>query len=644
MSHVRRTLLLMLLDALLINIAVFGSYYLRFYEDTTMFRNYMKTYVISAVVATIALLIIFYFVGIYRSIWRYASVRELVSITASSFVGVVVMVIVVYGISLIEPSEYEGIQRIPHGVSVLSWLSVTALIGLSRFIPRVQRMSARVWGGGNGNGAERVGAGRAVLDGPPGAKRVLIIGAGDAGALALRELRNYPEHARIPVGFVDDSADKQRLRLQGIPVLGRRHDIPRLVEKHEIQEIIIALPSVTGEPLREIITICQDTNVALKILPRVYDIFSGDVTINKLRQVEVEDLLQRDAVSLDLEEMAGYLKDQVVLVTGAGGSIGSEICRQLIGFAPAKLVLTGHGENTIFDIEQELGAYMRKNTQKNWPVLETEIMDIRDKNKVRRVFERYRPGVVFHAAAHKHVPLMEKNPEQALLNNVLGTGTLAETAAALGVKRFVLISSDKAVNPTSVMGATKRVAEMLIQDLSTRSETVFAAVRFGNVLGSRGSVVPTFRRQIAAGGPVTVTDPEMTRYFMTIPEASQLVIQAGAMAKGGEIFILDMGSPVKIVDLARDLIRLSGLKEGRDIEIMFTGMRPGEKLYEELLTSEEGTRSTRHKRIFIAQANDINSEGLRMLVQLIHDRGSEIEEEQVIEELRKLLPLFRGSQ
>ncbi|MCL1853651.1 MAG: polysaccharide biosynthesis protein [Peptococcaceae bacterium] len=632
MPHVRRTLIFMFMDAVLINIAVFGSYYLRFYEDTDMFADYRLTYIYSAIVATIALLVVFYFMGLYRSIWRYASVRELVSVTMGSFVGVAVMVIVVYGISQIEPAapDVEAIQRMPHSVSVLCWFSVTALIGLSRFVPRVQQLGIFIREGGGAVSAQCSDI-----------KRVLIVGAGDAGALALRELRNYPEQARVAVGFVDDNADKQRLRLQGIPVLGKRHDIPRLVEKHEIQEIIVALPSVTGEPLREIITICQDTSVALKILPRVYDIFSGDVTVNKMRQIEVEDLLQRDAVSLDLGEVAGYLKDQVVLVTGAGGSIGSELCRQLIGFAPAKLILTGHGENTIFDIEQELAAYIRKNPQKTWPVLETEIMDIRDKSKVNRVLQRYRPGVVFHAAAHKHVPLMEKNPEQALLNNVLGTNILAQAADAAGVKRFVLISSDKAVNPTSVMGATKRVAEMLIQDLSARSETVFTAVRFGNVLGSRGSVVPTFRRQIAAGGPVTVTDPEMTRYFMTIPEASQLVIQAGAMAQGGEIFILDMGSPVKIVDLAKDLIRLSGLKEGRDIEIVFTGMRPGEKLYEELLTSEEGTRSTRHKRIFVAKANDINSEGLRELVQLIGDRGSAFETEQVVNELRKLLPLFR---
>ncbi|MCL1918924.1 MAG: polysaccharide biosynthesis protein [Peptococcaceae bacterium] len=644
MPHWKRTMLLMALDAALINIAVFGSFYLRFYEDSIQLESYLSTtYICAAIVATVVLLVVYRFVGLYHSIWRYASVRELVSIAGGSGIGVLIMVGIVYGMSLVMPAppvisgspvalEITGIPRMPHSVGVLCWLMVAGLVGFSRFLPRVQQMGARMR---EGNGALPQG------NGSCGLKPVLIIGAGDAGALALRELRNYHDQERVAVGFVDDSAEKLHLKLQGIPVLGTRHDIARIVEEYDVEEIIIALPSVTGEPLREIINLCQDTHVSLKILPRVYDFLSGDVTVSTLREVQVEDLLQRNAVSLELNEVAGYLKDQVVLVTGAGGSIGSELCRQLVRFNPAQLILTGHGENSIFDIEQELRALSQKAPNKMWPALAAVIMDIRDVCKVGRVFAEYRPGVVFHAAAHKHVPLMEDNPEQAMLNNILGTHVLARAAHDFHVNKFVLVSSDKAVNPTSIMGATKRVAEMVIQDLGARSHTQFAAVRFGNVLGSRGSVVPTFKRQIAAGGPVTVTDPEMTRYFMTIPEASQLVIQAGAMAEGGEIFILDMGRPVKIVDLAKDLIRLSGLKEEKDIQIVYTGVRPGEKLYEELLTAEEGTRSTRHERIFIARASRVDAGAVEGLIDVLKEKGGELEPDQVVGELQKLLPDFR---
>ncbi|HHV64825.1 MAG TPA: polysaccharide biosynthesis protein, partial [Peptococcaceae bacterium] len=399
-----------------------------------------------------------------------------------------------------------------------------------------------------------------------------------------------------------------------------------------VDEIIIAIPSASADTIREIVEICKETKAAsLKILPGVHDILSGKITVSPIREVQVEDLLGRDPVSVDLEEVAGYLKDQTVLVTGAGGSIGSELCRQIVKFNPEKLILAGHGENSIFDIEQEL---------KDYPVV-TEIFDIKDETKVNLIFEKYKPSVVFHAAAHKHVPLMEGNPEEALKNNVLGTTNLAQAAHQTGVKTFVFISTDKAVNPTSIMGASKRIAEMVIQDFDRRSPTKFVAVRFGNVLGSRGSVIPTFKRQISAGGPVTVTDPRMTRYFMTIPEASQLVIQAGAMASGGEIFILDMGKPVKIIDLAKDLIRLSGLEPEKDIKIVFTGKRPGEKLYEELLTSEEGTTATKHKRIFVARPNNINSEQLFKVITTIRERGSYLSMGEIEDLIRELIPDFR---
>ncbi|HEX3016120.1 MAG TPA: nucleoside-diphosphate sugar epimerase/dehydratase, partial [Desulfobacteria bacterium] len=461
--------------------------------------------------------------------------------------------------------------------------------------------------------------------------------AGDAGALAVRELKNRNYRDGTPVGFIDDDQDKQQLQLFGLPVFGTRKDLARVVRNHNIDQVVIAMPSASGDVIREIVKNCEKSAIPIRIMPGVYDILSGNVTINPIRDVQVEDLLGREPVVVDLENIGGYVRGQTILVTGAGGSIGSELCRQVARFEPGQLVLLGHGENSVFDIEQEL--------LETYPELKisTEIVDIKDKVKVERVFRTHKPKVVFHAAAHKHVPLMERNPEEALKNNVMGTKNLAEAAAAAKVKTFVLISTDKAVNPTSVMGASKRIAEMVIQSMDKVSQTKFVAVRFGNVLGSRGSVIPTFKRQIAKGGPVTVTHPEMVRYFMTIPEASQLVIQAGSMANGGEIFILDMGQPVKIVDLAYDLIRLSGLEPGRDIKIKFTGMRPGEKLYEELLTAEEGTSATKHKRIFVAKPSEIDRAKLEEAIVTIRESASLLSQQEIISLIQELIPTFRTS-
>ena len=602
MSHPKRTLVLMLFDALLINLALFGSFYLRF--EGKLPDNYVQTYAEAAVISTVVLLFAFHFFGIYRNIWRYASIGEVLSIVYAVTIGAAVTVTLIY---FIAP------MRLPHSVSVLFWLSVIVSIGGFRFSQRV-RQENTIFTGWN----------KCV-------RKVLIIGAGDAGVLALRELKNRDFQDGTPVGFIDDSENKISLNVQGFPVLGSRKDIPDIVEKYGVEEIIIAIPSASGDTVREIVEICKETKASnLKILPGVHDILSGKITVSAIREVQVEDLLGRDPVWVDLQEVAQYLKDQVVLVTGAGGSIGSELCRQIVRFSPAQLILTGHGENSIFDIQQEL---------KDYPI-STEIFDIKDHEKVNIVFEKYKPSVVFHAAAHKHVPLMEANPEEALKNNILGTSRLAQAAHKNGVETFVFISTDKAVNPTSIMGASKRIAEMVIQNYNDKSATKFVAVRFGNVLGSRGSVIPTFKNQITAGGPVTVTDSRMTRYFMTIPEASQLVIQAGAMASGGEIFILDMGKPVKIVDLAKDLIRLSGLEPEKDIKIVFTGTRPGEKLFEELLTSEEGTTATKHKRIFTAIPNNINYQAIDELLEIIRERGTYLEREEIVAGIRQLLPDF----
>lgn len=602
MSHPKRTLALMLFDALLINLALFGSFYLRF--EGKLPNNYMQTYIEAAVISTVALLFAFHFFGLYKNIWRYASIGEMLSIVYAVSVGAAVTVTLIY---FIAP------MRLPHSVSVLFWLLLIVSIGGLRFSQRLRQENSIF------NGLSK------------SPRKVLIIGAGDAGVLALRELKNRDFQDGMPVGFIDDSENKISLNVQGFPVLGSRKDIPEVVEKYGVEEIIIAIPSASGDTVREIVGICKETKASnLKILPGVHDILSGKITVSAIREVQVEDLLGRDPVWVDLEKVAHYLKDQVVLVTGAGGSIGSELCRQIVRFSPAQLILAGHGENSIFDIQQEL---------KDHPII-TEIFDIKDHEKVNVIFKKYKPSVVFHAAAHKHVPLMEANPEEALKNNILGTSKLAQAADQNGVATFVFISTDKAVNPTSIMGATKRIAEMIIQNYNAKSTTKFVAVRFGNVLGSRGSVIPTFKNQINAGGPITVTDSRMTRYFMTIPEASQLVIQAGAMASGGEIFILDMGKPVKIVDLAKDLIRLSGLEPDKDIKIVFTGTRPGEKLFEELLTSEEGTTATKHKRIFTARPNNINHQAIEQLIETIRERGSHLEREEIVTGLRQLLPNF----
>ncbi|WP_425806316.1 polysaccharide biosynthesis protein [Desulfitobacterium sp. Sab5] len=602
----KRTLMLLAIDAVLVNLAVFLSFYIKF--EGNIPPEYSLTLTHSAWVAALTYLVVFYVFGLYKRLWQYASTGELLLILFAVTVGTAGTVTLVY---------FLAPMRFPHSVAALLWFTTLFFVGGSRFMWRILQENL-------------------FTPHVPGSqKQVLIVGAGDAGVVAVRELKNRNYHEGRPVGFIDDDPQKQRLQLMGIPVLGTHKDIPRVVNNHNIDEVVIAMPSASGDVIREIVQITEKSGVDLKILPGVFDLLSGKIDTKGIREVQVEDLLGREQVVVDLEEVASYLSGETVFVTGGGGSIGSEICRQVMKFNPGKLVILGHGENTVFDIEQEL------RTEHPGIDLATEIVDIKDRDKIQLIFERYRPGVVFHAAAHKHVPLMEKNPEEALKNNIVGSYNLAEAADAVHVKTFVLISTDKAVNPTSVMGATKRVTEMIIQTMDKRSKTKFVAVRFGNVLGSRGSVIPTFKKQIAKGGPVTVTHPEMVRFFMTIPEASQLVIQAGAMAQGGEIFILDMGKPVKILDLARDLIRLSGFEPDVDIPIKFTGMRPGEKLYEELLTAEEGTTATKHKRIFVAKPHPVEPEKLEDIIHTVRERGTYLSKDEVVQLLQKVIPGFR---
>jgi len=434
--------------------------------------------------------------------------------------------------------------------------------------------------------------------------RVLIIGAGDAAEMITREINKHPEIEKKIVGLVDDDPNKQSLEIHGNKVLGKSQNIPKLIDEYSIDEVIIAIPSAEGKAIKRFYELSNKKDVKIEIVPGVYEILKGDVSLSQIREVKVEDLLRRDQVDLISDEISAYLEKKTILVSGGGGSIGSEICRQVAKFDPEKIIILDINENSTYFLERDL-----KNKYTELDLISI-IGSIRDKNKLQRVFKEHSPDVVFHAAAHKHVPLMETSPEEAVKNNILGTRNLAETAAEFEIDRFVLISTDKAVNPTNVMGASKRAAEMVVQTINKKSVTKFMAVRFGNVLGSQGSVIPLFKKQIADGGPVTVTHKDITRYFMTIPEASQLVIQAGALGKGGEVFVLDMGEPVKIMELAEDLIALSGFTPYEDIDIDVIGLRPGEKLYEELLCDNEDNIATEHERIFINNLEAVDQEFL----------------------------------
>lgn len=546
---------------------------------------------------------------LYSRIWKYAGSSELLAVTATSVAADVVWY--AYG-------RVTG-DVLPLSVYAIAGILFSVFIGGSRLAIRVY------------NYIFSKPSVRAKFDVDKKVCRVLIVGAGDGGAVIAREIQRYHNDGREVVGFIDDDKDKINKQMFGVKVLGDRFSMKENVVRYDVDEIIIAMPSVKGEDIRQIIEIAQRTKCRVKILPGIYEIINGNASVSKLREVQIEDLLGRKPVKLDNTAVSAYIKDKIVLVTGAGGSIGSEICRQVAKMQPAKMLLLGKGENSIYEINQELmGTYPEL---KKVPI----IADVRDRQRISEIMDQYQPQVVFHAAAHKHVPLMEYQPIESVKNNVLGTKTVAEEASAHNVETFVMISTDKAVNPTSVMGCTKRVAEMFVQSMNAVSNTRFVAVRFGNVLGSRGSVIPLFKKQIAKGGPVTVTHPDMKRYFMTIPEASQLVLQAGAMANGGEVFVLDMGEPVKICNLAKDLITLSGLTPGIDIEIKYTGLRPGEKLFEELLSAEDGTETTAHEKIFTARIKEVDKEQMDKNVEYLLSRTKD---DDVVEALKKVVPTY----
>jgi len=538
-------------------------------------HNFLHGLLIYTAVALAVRFMTFYQLGLYQRFWRYASIDELSQIAVAVFISSLFVWLVVTAVRALLP------VALPRSVFVIDTLLVLLFVGGSRFSVRLSAQRRK-----RNEGQKRT-------TGRP--HRVLIVGAGDAGSMLLREIQYNPQLNLVPVGFLDDDVRKHRMQIHGVPVLGGQEELSRLVGEQQVDRVIIAMPTAPGQVIRRVATTCERLGVEIKILPGIHELVDGRVTVKQLRDVAIEDLLRRDPIQTDIGAVQELIAGRRVLITGGGGSIGSELCRQVLRCQPKELVLLGHGENSIFEIYNEL---------RRWNLPETKvtavIADVRFGERILGVFEQYRPEIVFHAAAHKHVPLMELNPAEAITNNVLGTRNVVRAATAVGTAHFVMISTDKAVNPTSVMGASKRTAELLVHQAARQSGQAFVAVRFGNVLGSRGSVVLTFRKQIAAGGPVTVTDPEMSRFFMTIPEAVQLVLQAAALGKGGEVFVLDMGQPVKIVDLARDLIELSGLEVGRDIDIQYTGSRPGEKLFEELFVTGEQYHRTCHDKIFIA--------------------------------------------
>lgn len=578
-----KTLIIMVIDIFMVNMAYLFSINIVMGER---FTEISKIYTHDVIALSLIYLVCFYLFKMYESLWHLTGTDEFLLGVGGN---------VLAGILSIGYTRIFG-STIPLNVSVVGiLLSIFCVLGY-RILYRVYR--------------------RTLLYIPfkysADQRRVMIVGAGSAGTMIINEMMARRELKYNPIVLIDDDKSKLGKRISGVKIEGNRYDIPYIVGDQEIDLIVIAIPSLDSKNKSEIIEICKNTNCKLQIIPGMYEILSGDATVSRIKDVDLEDLLGREPIVLDNKGIEDYIKGRTILVTGAGGSIGSELCRQIAAFRPKKLVLFDIYENNVYDIQNEL--------KEDFPDMDMDVLigSIRDRGRLHEVFTKYNIDVVFHAAAHKHVPLMEDSPKEAVKNNVFGTLNLALEASEAGVSRFVMISTDKAVNPTNIMGATKRLCEMIIQAMDKQSKTEFVAVRFGNVLGSNGSVIPLFKKQIAHGGPVTVTHKKIIRYFMLIPEAAQLVLQAGAFAKGGEIFVLDMGKPVKIYDLACDLIKLSGLEPNKDIKIVFSGLRPGEKLYEELLMSEEGLQDTVHNKIYVGKPTFEDMDKLTIKLEQLH--------------------------
>lgn len=574
-------------DLVLIVASVLGSYALRYELDATFFF-YLPSAIWMALASLVIKPLIYRYFGLYRRMWIYASTKEMMLILAAVTAASVLVSAAVIGMA-----SMRLFVGLPRAVLFIDWCLSIMAVGGVRFSLRLLAESRSHQNNPHDHSNVKK-------------RRVLVVGAGDAGALVVRELQKNQQINLLPVGILDDDPSKQKQQIYDVPVIGMLSDLARVLDSRKIDEVIIAIPSAAGQIMRMVSDICRLKSIPFRTMPGIYELLDGKVSVSRLREVDITDLLRREPVHIQERPIGMTLSNRTVLVSGAGGSIGRELCRQIARWGPSELILLGHGENSIFEVLMELRS--------NYPLLPIRpvIADVRDRHRLDISFARYHPQIVFHAAAHKHVPLMEMNVEEAIQNNVLGTQNIVETALKHNVDRLVLISSDKAVRPVNIMGATKRMAEMIVLDAADRSGKAFSFVRFGNVLGSRGSVVPLFNRQIAKGGPVTVTHPDMKRYFMTIPEAVHLVLQAAAIGEGGEAFVLNMGQQVRILDLAEDLIRLSGLEPGRDIEIVFSGIRPGEKLSEELWDEGHTFQPTVHPDIYklSGREGDLTGEAL----------------------------------
>ena len=606
-----RRVCLIAMDIVLINMSVLLALLMRFNVTISSIpEEYIYKYEQFMIPFTLIALVVFWFCRIYHSLWEYASITELYKIVEACTITEVIHVCVTMMLEL----------GLPRSTYFMTWVFLVVSVSASRFMYRFIR-----------TGLNRY---RTTDDDI----RIMIIGAGNATNVLIREISisHYLANSRV-VCVIDDNPNKVGKYIHGIKVVGTRDDIKEMAKQYDVDEIIFAIPSASPENRRDILSICKETDCELKILPGVYQMVDGEINIKDIRRVDVLDLLGRNPVEVDIESIMGYVKDKVVLVTGGGGSIGSELCRQLVSHKPRKLIIFDIYENNAYDIQQELCI---NHADAN---VETLIGSVRNVGRLEDIFRKYHPDIIYHAAAHKHVPLMEVSPNEAVKNNVIGTYNVARMADKYGAEKFVLISTDKAVNPTNVMGATKRICEMIVQSFNEKSDTDYVAVRFGNVLGSNGSVIPLFKKQIEAGGPVTVTDPNIIRYFMTIPEAVSLVLQAGAYARGGEIFVLDMGEPVKIDDLAKNLIRLSGYSLGVDMNIVYTGLRPGEKLYEELLMDEEGLQETANKLIHIGKPIDFDKENFAHNLARL-EKSAYDETEDIRSIIKEVVPTYQPRQ
>lgn len=600
------------MDMLAVVVASYGALYWRFdFSFSGQCLDYMDPATLMLPFDLVITFIVFWLLKLYKSVWRYASTNELINITAACVICFILQIILVALLPVNMPRSYYPMY------AFLLMLMVCA----TRFSYRIIRL---------------FNTRRRTASKDPEKKNTMVIGAGAAGNAIIKEIESSTYVNLRVMCVIDDDPGCHKKFLRGIPIVGDRTCIQDAVEAYHIEEIIIAIPSASRSKIREILEICKETGCQMQLVPGIYQLINGDVSVSSLRQVQIEDLLGRDPIEVNVDEILGYVRDKVVMVTGGGGSIGSELCRQIAGHGPKQLIIVDIYENNAYDIQQEIKV---KHPELDLVVL---IASVRNTARMQTIFKTYRPEIVYHAAAHKHVPLMEDSPIEAIKNNVFGTLKTATAAGEYGTKKFVLISTDKAVNPTNIMGASKRICEMIIQQLNQKYATEFVAVRFGNVLGSNGSVIPLFKKQIEQGGPVTVTHKDIIRYFMTIPEAVSLVLQAGAYAKGGEIFILDMGEPVRIYDLAENLIKLSGYIPGEDIEIKITGLRPGEKLYEELLMREEGMKDTANHLIHIGKPIEVDEEefqaGLGALAGVVADEGKKPEDVRAV--VKRIVPTY----